>query len=49
MEIYQIVLMVIGAITLVWLSYKALKGFVWCYVLNPVISNIYEYFMNIYC
>ena len=30
MEIYQIVLMVIGAITLVWLSYKALKGFVWC-------------------
>ena len=22
--------MVIGAITLVWLSYKALKGFVWC-------------------
>ena len=30
MEIYQIVLMVIGAITLVWLSYKVLKGFIWC-------------------
>ena len=30
MEIYQIVLMVIGAITLVWLSYKVLKGFAWC-------------------
>lgn len=29
MEIYQIVLIVIGAITLVWLSYKVLKGFVW--------------------
>ena len=28
MEIYQIALMVIGAITLVWLSYKVLKGFV---------------------
>ena len=30
MEIYQIVLMVIGATTLVWLSYKVLKGFIWC-------------------
>ena len=30
MEIYQIVLMVIGAITLVWLSYKVLKGSIWC-------------------
>ena len=30
MEIYQIVLMVIGAITLVWLSYKVLIGFIWC-------------------
>ena len=30
MEIYQIVLMIIGAITLVWLSYKVLKGFIWC-------------------
>ena len=30
MENYQIVLMVIGAITLVWLSYKVLKGFIWC-------------------
>ena len=30
MEIYQIALMAIGAITLVWLSYKVLKGFAWC-------------------
>ena len=29
MEIYQIVLMVIGAITLVWLLYKAVKGILW--------------------
>mgnify|MGYP006916054906 CR=1 FL=1 len=28
MEIYQIVLMVIGAITLVWMFYKAVKGFI---------------------
>ena len=29
MEIYQIVLMVIGAITLLWLVVKAVKGFFW--------------------
>ena len=29
MEIYQIVLMVIGAITLLWLVYKTIKGFFW--------------------
>ena len=29
MEIYQIVLMVIGAITLLWLVYKTIKGFIW--------------------
>ena len=29
MEIYQIVLMVIGAITLIWLLYKSLKGILW--------------------
>ena len=29
MEIYQIVLMVIGAITLVWLLYKTVKGILW--------------------
>ena len=29
MEIYQIVLMVIGAITLVWLMYKTAKGILW--------------------
>ena len=29
MEIYQIVLMVIGAITLLWLVYKTVKGFIW--------------------
>ena len=29
MEIYEIVLMVIGAITLVWLVYKTVKGFFW--------------------
>ena len=29
MEIYQIVLMVIGAITLIWLAYKTIKGIFW--------------------
>ena len=29
MEIYQIVLMVIGAIALLWLVYKTIKGFFW--------------------
>ena len=29
MEIYQIVLMVIGVITLLWLVYKTIKGFFW--------------------
>ena len=29
MEIYQIVLMVIGAITLIWLLYKSVKGILW--------------------
>ena len=29
MEIYQIVLMVIGAITLIWLLYKTAKGILW--------------------
>ena len=29
METYQIVLMVIGAITLLWLGYKTIKGFFW--------------------
>ena len=29
MEIYQIVLMVIGAITLIWLLYKVVKGILW--------------------
>jgi hypothetical protein len=29
MEIYQIILMVIGAITLIWLVYKTVKGVFW--------------------
>ena len=29
MEIYQIALMVIGAITLIWLLYKTAKGILW--------------------
>ena len=29
MEIYQIVLMVIGAITIIWLLYKTIKGVLW--------------------
>ena len=29
MEIYQIILMVIGAITLIWLMYKTVKGVFW--------------------
>lgn len=29
MEIYQIVLMIIGAIALLWLVYKTIKGFFW--------------------
>lgn len=29
MEIYQIVLMVIGAITIIWLAFKTVKGIFW--------------------